>query len=78
MSNTKLVNSKGLNDLQLHLLEMFSIDVSKKELGKLKELLMNFYDNMAKEEMSKLWKSKKMNDKTIEDIDKTHRRTTYK
>ena len=78
MPTSKLIKPKGLNELQKHLLEMFSFEVSKKELEKLKELLVNFYDDLAKNEMTKVWKTKKMSSKTIENIDKIHRRTAYK
>jgi len=48
--------SRGLNEAQLHLLQMFNRPMSKKEIDELKDVLVEFFDAKAQCEMDKIWK----------------------
>jgi hypothetical protein len=73
----KTIERTILNPIQFHLLQMFSIPMTENELDNLKKILLDFFDTLADKEFEKVWKEKGMSEKTIEEIDNTHRRTPY-
>ncbi len=68
----------SLNEIQLHLLQMFSFTKSSKNLTKLKKVLLKFYQDSTDKEMDEIWEKKKLNHDKMDEILKTHKRTTYK
>ena len=47
-----------LNPVQLHLLELFTKDMSDKELQEIKTLLVQYYQHKVEEEVEDFWNSK--------------------
>ena len=47
-----------LNPVQLHLLELFSMDMSETELLEIKELLVKYYQSKVEDEVESFWKKK--------------------
>ena len=66
-----------LNTVQLHLLELFSGEMTDQELSDIKALLKNYYAKRVDESMDTLWEQKGWDEKTIEDWGKEHMRTPY-
>lgn len=50
--------SSKLNPVQLHLLELFSKDMTEQELSDIKELLSQYYARKVEEEMNSIWERK--------------------
>jgi hypothetical protein len=67
-----------LNPVQLHLLDMFSIAMSEENLKEIKILLEGYLARKVDEESEKLWESKNMDAKSIDDLLNSHLRTSYK
>jgi uncharacterized iron-regulated protein len=67
-----------LNPIQLQLLQLFSLEMSEKELAEIKAILMEYYDNQAQNEIDKIWEQKGMNQQIMEDLLNTHIRSSYK
>jgi hypothetical protein len=67
-----------LNPIQLQLLNLFSREMSEKELAEIKAILMDYYDQQAQTEIDKIWEQKGMNQQTMEDLLNTHIRSPYK
>lgn len=55
-----------LNAVQLHLLELFSGEMTDKELADVKGLLKDYYAKRVDEDMDMLWEQRGWNDKTVE------------
>jgi hypothetical protein len=55
MMNTSI---KGLNEVQLTLLRLFSQKMSDAEQADIKDLLLNYYDNVLQNEVQKVIKQK--------------------
>jgi hypothetical protein len=49
---------KGLNEVQLTLLRLFSQKMSDAEQADIKDLLLNYYDNVLQNEVQKVIKQK--------------------
>ncbi len=67
-----------LNAVQLHLLELFSGEMSDKELSDIKSILKDYYAKRVDEDMDKLWEEKGWSNETVERWGKEHMRTPYK
>ena len=67
-----------LNAVQLHLLELFSGEMTNKELSDIKNLLKNYYAERVDEGMDELWEERSWSDETMEQWGKEHMRTPYK
>jgi len=74
----KAKTQNGLNPIQLHLLQMFNRNLSKKEMDEIKDILVDFFDKKAQHEMDKIWKKKKLNQKKIDEMGNTHTRKKSK
>jgi hypothetical protein len=46
-------------------LQLFSLEMSEKELAEIKAILMEYYDNQAQNEIDKIWEQKGMNQQTV-------------
>jgi len=69
--------SRGLNEAQLRLLQMFNRPMSKKEIDELKDVLVEFFDAKAQCEMDKIWKEKMLSQEIIDDMGNMHKRIPY-
>jgi hypothetical protein len=58
MSDTAQPAATKLNQVQLHLMELFSHPMSEQELLDIKELLVRYYAQKADEEIDKAWEKK--------------------
>ena len=68
----------GLNEMQLHILQLFSKPMTKKEMQEIKDLLVEYFDKKVQKEMDKIWKEKKLSQKKINEMGNSHIRTPYK
>lgn len=53
-----------LNSVQLHLLELFSKDMSENDLLEIKELLVKYYKDKVENEVESFWKKKNFTKET--------------
>ena len=67
-----------LNVVQLHLLELFSGDMTNQELSDIIGLLKSYYAKRVDKGMDQRWEEKGWDEKTIEQWGKEHMRTPYK
>ena len=70
--------SLKLNPVQLHLLRLFSKEMSEQELKNLKKLLVEWYDHQAQLEADRLWEERGMSAQTMEEILQTRLRSPSK
>ena len=66
-----------LSNLQLELLKLFSHQVTEQELLDIKDLLARYFARRATAAMDDLWKSRNLNDETIDAWLTDHQRTPY-
>ena len=69
---------KGLTNLQLELLKVFSFNLSDQQLKEIRGLLAKYFAEKATQEMDKLWESQNWTNETMEEWSKEHLRTKYK
>ncbi|MBN8823315.1 MULTISPECIES: hypothetical protein [unclassified Spirosoma] len=67
-----------LNPVQLHLLQLFSHDLSQNELKDIKALLADYFVKKADEEMVRLQEQKSITQKDMDELLTAHLRTPYK
>lgn len=70
--------AQGLNETQLYLLKLFSVNHSKKNLDELKDVIMKFYAEKAKKQAEELMRSGKVTKEKLREAKKQHFRTVYK
>ena len=58
----------ALNYTQVHLLQMFQVDDSRKGLEELKELLYSYYSKKMDEYLNELWDSGVLDQKRLDEI----------
>ena len=58
----------ALNYTQVHLLQMFQVDDSRKGLEELKELLYSYYSKKMYESLNELWDSGVLDQKRLDEI----------
>ena len=63
--------STKLNAVQLHLLELFSGEMTDQQLSDIKGLLKSYYAKRVDEGMGQLWEEKGWGAKTVEQWEKT-------
>lgn len=68
----------GLHPIQLHLLQLFSKEMSDQELEEVKRLLMEYYDQKVTQEVDDIWESRGMTDETMDALLYTHLRSPYR
>lgn len=66
---------KGLTNLQLELLKMFSLPLKDDQIREIKALLSRYFAEKASEEMDKLWDENKWTDETMRAWSQEHTRT---
>ena len=66
---------KGLTNLQLELLKMFSLPLKDDQIREIKALLSRYFAEKASEEMDKLWDENKWTDETMRAWYQEHTRT---
>lgn len=66
------------NDVQMHLLQMFSHCHTPGEMNELKEVLARYYAERVQQEADALWNEGTLGEEAIENILKEHLRTPYK
>jgi hypothetical protein len=72
-----MANSTKLNDVQLHLLKLFS-KVSADELPNLKKVLVIFYNDLLQEELDRVWNEKGFSAEKMDSLLEEHpTRTPY-
>ena len=73
-----MMNTRTINPVQLHLLEMFNYCGSEQTVSEMKEVLANFYAEKVQKEADRLWDEGTLNGDAIERILQEHWRTPYK
>ncbi|MBL7828394.1 MAG: hypothetical protein JNJ57_17310 [Saprospiraceae bacterium] len=66
---------KGLTNLQLELLKMFSIPLKEDQLKEIKALLSRYFADKATAEMDLLWDQNNWSDETMHEWAQEHMRT---
>lgn len=69
---------KGLTNLQLELLKMFSIPLKEDQLKEIKALLSRYFAEKATEEMDALWDANNWSDEKMREWAQEHMRTKSK
>ena len=67
-----------LNPVQLHLLQLFSHDLSQSELADIKKLLADYFVSKADEEMARLQQQRPTTQTDLDALLNAHLRTPYK
>ena len=67
-SHSKKNSPSTLTPMQKHLLELFSFDLTKKEMTELRNLLVNYYNLKVTSEASKIWKEKKLSNRQLNNL----------
>ena len=73
----KLMNTRTINPVQLHLLEMFNYCRSEQTISEMKDVLADFYAKKVQKEADRLWDEGTLNNEAIEQILQEHWRTPY-
>lgn len=78
-------NKKGLdmertvfNDVQMHILQMFSYSPTSQEMNELKDVLARYYAERVQKEADALWDEGTLGEEAIEGILKEHLRIPTK
>jgi len=69
--------TKGLTNLQLELVKLFSFEVSEDELKELKQILVDYFASKITEDMDKLFEENNWDESKIEEWSSEHMRTKY-
>jgi hypothetical protein len=69
--------TKGLTNLQLELVKLFSFEVSEDQLKELKQILVDYFASKITEDMDKLFEENNWNESKIEEWSSEHMRTKY-
>ncbi len=67
-----------LSNLQLELLELFARQVPDSDLFEIKKMLANYFAQKAMDEADKIWEERGYTHETMNQLLKTHSRTSYK
>lgn len=67
--------SKNLTNLQLELLEIFSVDLPESQLLEIRGLLARYFAEKATEEMDRLWEERGWTEQTMKDWASDHFRS---
>ena len=73
-----MMNTRTINPVQLHLLEMFNDCGSEQTVSEMKDVLADFYAKKVQQEADRLWDEGTLNGEAIERILQEHWRTPYK
>ena len=79
VANNISSQTTALNPVQLHLLKMFSMNMSEIELSELKAMLVAYYDEKMSDELDEIWEKRGFSQKTMDGLLENHpKRFTYK
>lgn len=78
MTTSEAQPTFNLNPTQMHLLHLFSREMSEKELKELKMLLVEWYDSKAQEEMEKIWDERGLSNATMDEVLQSRHRSSPK
>jgi len=70
--------AKKLNNTQLEILKIFSVDLSNEQLGEIKTLLVKYFAEKVTTEMDVLFEKNNWGEEQIDKWSKEHMRTKYK
>ena len=73
-----VVAQKKLSNIQLELLKVFSFDSSDVQLLEIKQLLSNYFANIASNRMDELWEEKDWTAETMKQWGDERMRTSQK
>ncbi len=69
--------AKGLTNLQLELLKLFSFNLSEQQIQEVKALLAKYFADKATQEIDKLWDEESWSNETMQQWSDEHLRTKY-
>jgi hypothetical protein len=69
--------TKGLTNLQLELVKLFSFEVSEDQLKELKQILVDYFASKITEDMDRLFEENNWDESKIEEWSSEHMRTKY-
>jgi len=69
--------TKGLTNLQLELVKLFSFEVSEDQLKELKQILVDYFASKITEDMDRLFEENNWDESKIEEWSTEHMRTKY-
>jgi hypothetical protein len=64
------MQTRILNEAQMHILQMFSFCKTKSDLERLQEVLADYYENEAQRQLDLLWESGKMSQEKLDMLQK--------
>ena len=67
-----------LNSMQQFMIQLFDRPVNSKQEDDIKQLLANYFAKQIDDEMDEIWEVRKMSQKDLNKVLKTHKRTPYK
>lgn len=71
-------STKGLTNLQLELLKIYSFDIKEEQLLEIKTMLSNYFADKVTNDVDELFEEKGWGQEKIEEWSKEHMRTKYK
>ena len=69
--------TKGLTNLQLELVKLFSFEVSEDQMKELKQILVDYFASKITEDMDRLFEENNWDESKIEEWSTEHMRTKY-
>lgn len=69
--------TKGLTNLQLELVKLFSFEVSEDQLKELKQILVDYFASKITADMDKLFEENNWDESKIAEWSSEHMRTKY-
>ena len=69
--------TKGLTNLQLELVKLFSFEVSEDQMKELKQILVDYFAAQITEDMDRLFEENNWDESKIEEWSTEHMRTKY-
>ncbi len=70
-----MATEKGLTNLQLELLKVFSYELNEQQLKEVRALLSRYFAEKATQEMDKLWEDQNWSDETMMQWSNEHLRS---
>ncbi len=70
MASSQSTSTTKLNPVQLHLLELFSKDMTQKELLEIRKILVEYYRQKMEEELDVFWEKKGFDEKSFDEATK--------
>ncbi len=74
---SRIMERTVFNDVQMHLLQMFSYSKTQQEMDELKDVLAQYYAERVQMEADRLWDNGTLGQEAIDNILSEHLRTPY-